>query len=349
MKKVGIDVGYGLTKVYIGPPTPPIIFPSVIGLAEALRYEGNIISDQKYNGIHLILDEGGRFIGDLAINQSRTKWSARDRDRSGILTLILGALSQIKLNDGDEIELITGLPVEWYKQDKSLLIEKLNGEHTIHLSDSDPYKIKIIKTLVVMQPFGSYFYRLFDSKTPPDPDIEFGRSKIGVIDIGTYTTDYIIADQGQLFEPGSSSITTGMAKVFDLLRSAIRNKHRIDPTTREVEAAVKTGKIKIRGIDTEIDNELDEILIAVSNEIEGEIASRWAGNDHSLDLIIVAGGGASNIGPYLIDRFPQIEILEKSHITNVIGYYRYLQFKTSFEPVFVKPIKTHTQQLNGVK
>ena len=68
---VGVDIGYGYTKA-VGEATQ-VVFPSVVGKAERIRYENDLLDDHGAygeSGIALITEEGDRFVGELALLQS---------------------------------------------------------------------------------------------------------------------------------------------------------------------------------------------------------------------------------------------------------------------------------------
>lgn len=75
-KIVALDIGYGFTKAVCG--NKKTIFPSVVGYAEQIRYKAKLLNGTGLNGagdIHLHTPEGERFVGELALRQSRVNWT----------------------------------------------------------------------------------------------------------------------------------------------------------------------------------------------------------------------------------------------------------------------------------
>lgn len=323
---IGIDIGYGYTKAYAGPPTPPVIFPSVIGIAENIKYTGDIVHGGQLNGIHLETEAGPRFVGDLALSQSRVNWSARDRRRSAedTLTLALAGLSELDVSG--PIKLITGLPVEWYARDRSDLAERLTGIHSIRRAGRQPVQVEVVETMVTVQPFGSLFYNIFN-KDGKVINSDLARGQVGVIDIGMLTTDFIIADRGQYREPGSGSTTRAMARLYELLSDAIANQFDRPMTIHQTDQAVRQGYVKVRGRKHPLGDLVEPILSGLAADILAAVSTRWQEHEADLDTIIVCGGGANTIGPYLVDRFPNLMMMSDSNLTNVIGYHRYGLFR----------------------
>jgi len=94
-KIIGLDIGYGYTKAVTS--TAEVVFPSVVGQAERIRYESDLISENG-RGIHLFTPDGERFVGELALLQSRIKWTPQDRGRvtsRTMVTLAQAAFSEL--------------------------------------------------------------------------------------------------------------------------------------------------------------------------------------------------------------------------------------------------------------
>jgi hypothetical protein len=315
---VGIDVGYGLTKAYNG-NKKTVVFKSVIGQPEQITFKlDDIFNHQhkKNNNGTINIDGSSYFVGENAILQSRLNWSIRDRNRSysDIKILTLAAMSQLGISGN--VSVMTGLPVKWYNQ-KEQLSNNLLGNYTVN-----GQTINITDCKVIVQPIGSYFSILFGNNgTIQRP--EFIHKKIGVIDIGMYTTDIIIMNGANFIEGGSDSTTIAMAKLYELTINAIEKKHDLTLNLTEVEKAIKNNYITVQGQQHSLTPITEPILNTLKKTIYGYISNIWADYHKQLDCIFLSGGGASTLAPYLKDHFPQLEQISDSHIANVLGYYRY--------------------------
>lgn len=317
---MAVDAGYGLTKAYNG-NTKTVVFKSIIGQPEQITFKLNddIFNHQpaKNNGTINIDGLGSYFVGENAVLQSRLNWSIRDRNRSysDIKILTLAAMSQLGIS-GD-VSLMTGIPVKWYSQQKEQLSNSLLGQYTVN-----GQTINITKCKVIVQPIGSYFSILFGNNgTIQRP--EFINKKIGVIDVGMYTTDIIIMDGATFIEGGSDSTTVAMAKLYELAKSAIEKKYDLTINLANVEKAIKNNYITVQGQKHSLTPIVEPILNTLKKTIYGYISNVWADYHKQLDYIFLSGGGASTLAPYLKDHFPQLEQISDSHIANVLGYYRY--------------------------
>lgn len=323
---VAIDIGYGYVKCFDGQKF--VRFPSVTGIAQDIAYTGHVLDgSQQVEGIHLEMDNGGWFVGDLALRQATVRWSAQDRrrtERDDMRVFTLAALSE--LNVSGDIYLVTGLPVKWYKRDHETLRRQLTGQHQINRVGRPPATVNIVDTLVTIQPFGSLFSLIFND----DGKIinsDLAKGKVGLIDIGMFTSDFIVAERGEYAETGSGSTTTAMGSVYDLVAKAIEEQYDYALQMHDVDRAIRAGNVRIRGQSHSLAGLIDPILRGVANNILSEIAKKWRNIANGLDGIFVAGGGGSTIGPYLCDTFPHIQILPNGSKTNVVGYYYYGLFK----------------------
>jgi plasmid segregation protein ParM len=242
-----------------------------------------------------------------------------------MLTLTLAALSE--LESAGPLRLVTGLPVKWYKQDRDALIEQLTGKHRIERAGRSAQSVTVTEALVTIQPFGSLFSVIYN-EAGKIINPEIARGRVGVIDVGMFTTDFIIYDRGRYIEPGSGSVTTAMSRVYELASAKIERSFDRPVSLYETDRAIRQGYVSVRGRKRPLAELVDPILRGVSDEILAAVVNRWSGYESGLDTILVSGGGASAIGPYLSQRFPHLSILPDGATANVIGYYRYGLFKS---------------------
>src|SRR5262245_39866544 len=118
--KIGLDIGYGDTKAVM-PGVEPVIFPSVLGVKQEIRFRGDEIA-QRYPGEQLSDDDGDWFVGYAALKhvstggllQLRGRTADSDELRLRLMKVALGKLlANIAGNSGDVIQVVisTGLPV----------------------------------------------------------------------------------------------------------------------------------------------------------------------------------------------------------------------------------------------
>ncbi len=322
---LALDIGYGFTKGTVGGAI--VNFPSVIGLPEDIKYQGGAISDgvvaSTVQDISLELNGQRLFVGDLAVAQSRDPWSPQGRERVTSIEMIALALATIsELEVSGKINLVTGLPVDWYP-DRERLIEQLKGSHEIKRTGRETTVVDINNVIVIPQPFGTLYTRLLSNEAKII-DRSLLSKRVGIIDVGMHTTDFIQANPPRLQykETGSISIESAMSSIYNQVIEAIKNEYQTTLSLHEADQVVRSGKITVFGESHSIVSILEPILQAVSQRIASAKPQIWGSNARDIDELFCTGGGASSIGPYLTD-YPHLQIIEESALANVRGYLRY--------------------------
>lgn len=324
---VGVDIGYGYTKAVGG--GRQVAFPSVVGKAERIRYESDLglhTSEPTHGqGIALITEEGDRFVGELALLQSRVQWTLLDRSRvedTSARLLFLAALSELTGERAPEFQVVTGLPVKWYG-DRDKVIAHLQGRHHLRRFNGREtlQRMTVTEVLVVPQPFGSLFSAILGSEGQLT-DEALANGRLAVIDIGTYTTDYVLVDRLRYIEKGSHSIETAMASAYHLIARTLLDTHGLDLNIHQVDQAVRRGQVAVYGETRDIEWLVNPALDAVAEQVLAEAATLW-GDARDLDTILVTGGGAMALGQRICRRYRHARVLENAASANVTGFERY--------------------------
>jgi plasmid segregation protein ParM len=294
------------------------VFRSLIGPAIEIKYHNDLIS----NGHGLAIQVEGKrwFVGDLARLQSPFTVSprARDRDPEIIRVLMLAALHEIGASG--EVKLVTGLPVSWYG-DREKLARSLRGPH-VHSVNGEEHQVTISEVLVIPQPFGSFFRMLLSGTGRlPDESIPLTRQRVAVIDVGTHTTDYALADALRYVEPKSSSIEVAMGRVYELVQRAVGEQIR-EIDFQEAEEAVQTGEVLMRGRPHDVSSFVDEAVAQVGAQIVGQARTLWGTGD-DLASVLLTGGGAEIFLATVRAAYPHAHIMPEPQMANADGFYRY--------------------------
>lgn len=336
---VGVDIGYGYTKAASG--SREVAFPSVVGKAERIRYQVDLdrplgdqegggaggIGDGIGDGIAIITEEGDRFVGELALLQSRIHWTLLDRSRvqdPSARLLFLSALSELVGAADQEVSIrvVTGLPVQWYA-DREKMVEQLGGRHVLRRVNGRQVvqRFSVAEVLVMPQPFGS----LFNTILGPHGQIvdeALARGRLGVVDIGTFTTDYVLVDGLRYIEKGSGSISTAMSRAYQLIGRSLLDTFGLDLRLHEVDRAVRRGAVTVFGEERDIAWLARPALDAVAEEVLAQAGTLW-GDGRDLKAILVTGGGAVALGDRIGRRYPHARVLPDAPMANVRGFERY--------------------------
>jgi plasmid segregation protein ParM len=202
----------------------------------------------------------------------------------------------------------------------------LEGEYQLQLEEAVTFEVE--KVFVVPQPFGSLFRELLNEEGKiSNVNIEQGR--VAVIDIGTYTTDFIVSDELRYVQRLSSSIPTGWSEALTNLQQELSRRYRLDLTLHEVDRAVRRGQVRVKGEPISI----DPLLMPAVRELEAGIAAKardlW-GEGADLDMILVTGGAAEHLAGTIQVVYPQARLAQDSFWANAEGFYRFGQRPATF-------------------
>lgn len=314
MIPVGLDVGYGFTKVSTSEKT--IRFPSIVGRAERLAYQAeNFGLDRPENAV--TLNKRSYFVGELAEKQSAIKYKFRDREwiSSDLYrVLILAAFGQAKLLK-KPCALVTGLPVDYYG-DRQKVVDLLKDEALIG--------IQLDQIRVIPQPFGT----LFDLLLSPNGSIQeelLGTCTVGLIDVGHYTTDCILVDTLSYVEHASGT-TAGMSLAFETIAREMKAKMALSSAPEHF-----VEKLTLQWADQtpcrpprDLVRLIKSAYTDLADQISGYVRTLWSRKGFP-DRVILTGGGAYLLGSLLKERMPKIVVAKDPHIANVRGYRKYGQ------------------------
>jgi len=159
-------------------------------------------------------------------------------------------------------------------------------------------------------------------------DMEKGR--VGIIDVGTYTTDFVVSDELRYVQRLSGSIPIGWSVVTNRVQQALGDLLRLELLPHEVDRAVQAGEARVRGEPVSLKPFIEPPAADVGAAIVARARDLWGEATH-LDKIMVSGGG----GPYLYDTihsvYPHAQLLDNAFWANAEGLYRFGQRPATFE------------------
>ena len=328
MMILSVDIGYGYTKG-VGPDGLRFSFPSVIGTAEDIRFATDLIRGGQERPVKY--GDWRFFYGEQAVLQSRIQSTIFDRSRVHDNTykmLFVAALVELaKLVPGTEsIKVVTGLPVEFFG-DRPEVVKTFEGVYRINADGTIKFTVESV--VVAPQPFGSLFQELLNEHGKIISDsMENGR--VGIIDVGTYTTDFVVSDALRYVQRLSGSIRIGWSKVISQVQQALGDQHMLELTLHEVDRVVQAKEVRVRGELVSLESLIAPAITDVQTAIIARARDLW-GQGTNLDTVLVTGGG----GPYLYDTihdvYPHARLLNNAFWANAEGLYRFGQRPATFE------------------
>jgi len=329
MRPVGVDVGFGFTKATNG--NEYVIFKSIIGEYTDIQFDFLLEDDQFEQNLQVKLGDNMFFLGELAEKQSLVKQYTLDQDKLVSEFVKILAISGVGMltDEVETLNVVTGLPVGYYRRDAKKIQEILRGFHKIEFlsnkSKGREKRLNIAKVKVVPQPMGSVFNLLFDEKGKVT-NKKLVSQKIGVVDIGFRTTDFVLLDHLRYVERGSTTTDNGMSKCFGIIANKLRQKAGVSIELYRLYEAIFSGSIKIKGKEYNIVNLKERVYSHFASQIATDINRVWE-NDWDIDLIVLTGGGAKElfnyIKPLVEGNIILVESKSDPRLNNVMGYLKY--------------------------
>ena len=332
MEVAGVDIGFGFTKATDGKEF--VLFKSILGEVTDIQFSLPIVKSEAGPCLHVLLDGRSYFVGDFAEQHSTTRQFTLDQEKllsEFCKVLALTAMGYL-YKDTTPVNIITGLPVGYYREFNQRLSKMLKGQHEIsfqkHDGSIDVTCVNINNLRIIPQPLGSIFNLLMD-ENGKITNRELAKQKIGVIDIGFRTTDFCIFHGLQYVERGSSTTDTGISKTFNVIAKKLREESKVNVELYRLYKAIETGFIKIRGKEFNISKIRDAVFAHAASIIASDLDRLWA-DDWDVDVIIISGGGAMELTnflkPLITGNILPLETNIDVRLNNVQGYYKYARY-----------------------
>lgn len=291
---IGIDVGFGFTKISPG----DVMFPSVfseVTYASSLQNAGNLIDN-----IELELDGKTYLVGNKAqLENGSGSFSADNMLRHKICIL-----TAIAITHGNFLgSVVLGLPVSDMGRKKAM--QELVGLYSIKLSGEE-YFIDIKKINIVPQGAAAYFDLLLDSDGKIQNDL--GTKKIGLIDIGEKTVDFVCIDRNRFVNELSSSLNLGMNTAYLRLSKTVQSELGLTVLPNKVKEYMH--RLSTSSTSTEYRKLRDDILSNIS---------AWWPSLNDFDKIYITGGGGETLGQYFQEQI-ECNIVTDGQFSNARGY-----------------------------
>lgn len=330
MQVIGLDIGFGFTKATNGHETR--IFKSVFGEATDLQFRDNLLKDSTpEEHLHIEVDGNGYFVGELAERQSKNRSFTLDQQEfvTGFTKVLALTALATMVEPEDPIKLVAGLPISQYQKFKDQLASALTGDHKVAMIDRSGERhdnvVSISEVRVVPQPFGSLLTQMLgDRGEVVNP--RFLTEKIGIVDVGFRTTDYMIADRTRFSQRGSGTAEAGISSAFSVVSEKLKEESEINVELYRLFEAVDRGFIRIRGKKFDLSKLSEGAFGHLATAIANEANRIWA-DDWDMDAILLTGGGGAVLGshlkPIVVGKVIPVEAGQDSRLSNVEGFCKY--------------------------
>lgn len=329
---IGIDIGFGVTKVYDG--RTMIKFPSVWGPERRLKFQADEIHG-RYPGETITDDEGTWFVGDLASGQLPTGAQRRLRGRTPN-EVVMGNVARVRLakvalgklfpktpeNDVVHVRIATGLPVD-HMHGAGDLKAALLGQHEI-LTDRVHFIANVVDVMVMPQPYGTIYANtlLPDGRLNP----EHTARRTGVCDIGTFSIDVALDERSEFIDAASGSVESGMYMAQDMIATAYEQEFHEKPSLKTISEIMTTGVLWAHGEEIDMAGDLERAIDPVRQAAIELMTDKWQAGA-SVDIIYCSGGGAARAFDDIKAAFRQAVLMDNAQMANAIGYRHYAMFR----------------------
>lgn len=295
---VALDIGHSAVKAVVSSDkgVGRVFFPSLVCQARLIsdEVEANLAAQET---VRVGGDQGASyFFGETALIQGGGKISGLSDNWISTrehAALLLGAMKKISTiaDIGDRPTLVMGLPARLFGAQR----EELEQVVRTHLPN-------IGELVIVSQASAPLYTVTLDESGIPIP----GRSRHaswGVIEVGFYTTDFMLTKRGRRLEVGAEGCS-GLRVAAEYMKTLLAERHRLSVSLIEAAEAHENRSIQVFGQLQALDTEAAIATERVSSEIIDTANRLMEEHARSLDGILVAGGGAPIVFDKLKAQWP---------------------------------------------
>lgn len=211
--------------------------------------------------------------------------------------------------------MVSGLPVSQFKALKSEMESVMTGQHQI----GDDFSVMVERVAIIPQPLGA-MATLINQKP------EFKKKNFLLLDPGHHTFDWLVIKKGAIEWESSDSHHEGVDQIINKVISYIKTEKNVKVSHKEIDAALRDGSNSI-----DFFNEVLDLKSYIQKAVKIQLSSsidalkNTLSDEHSIQNIVLAGGGASLYHEEIAKAFPKHEILvlEQSSMANARGYIRF--------------------------
>ncbi len=323
---IGLDVGYGLTKA-VADNGRQACFESRVAPAEFIRFQADLGARAQVNGLTLHdPTEGPLFVGELASSRAAPARCAARATATGSPTpssrtwpmppspCCCRASSRRGCGSSPACRSPT----------TATPLTSRSGCWATHpiLLEGRSLTVDVQDVLVVPQPFGALLSLILDERGHlVTRALDLVEGRVAVLDVGQQTTDLILVEGLEYIEARSGSIEVGVSTAVDMIRKVLLDDYRVTYEPHEVEQALRRGWLVVDGKKRPLDGLASERLDPIARAIEAQARTLW--NLSTLTALVLAGGGALALRPWLEPRFAQAIYAPDAAMANAVGFLRY--------------------------
>lgn len=335
---IGIDLGYGQVKS--SSLDKQYKFLSTVGTPVSDFGRSATVSnmDELLNSLAITYNNTKYYIGYNAVTNTRNGRFSLRQNKAGLEENKIKLLTTLALftdmNQIDaEFEIVSGLPVLEYKNQKDILFDMIYNhnepfEFTMHYGNKSVNKnIKINKVKIISQGEASFYDYILDNNGNIDKkkaaDV-LGR--VMVVDPGYKTTDIVTMENGKYIEILSDQLNQGINQVHNECIKLILNKYNIKKEMKEIDNVIRQKTLFYNKQNIDISDIVKEASKPFAEDILDNLINLSNDQLGSLQTLILTGGGGSIIADYIKEELKDtvdVILMKDSEFSNANGYCKY--------------------------
>jgi plasmid segregation protein ParM len=227
----------------------------------------------------------------------------------------------VRDHDAIHIRIATGLPCD-HMRDAAELKQALLGTHLIQ-TDAAEVIANVTEVMVMPQPYGTIYARTLTTAGDLNPAHTYMRT--GVCDVGTYTVDIALDDDGEYIDAESGSVESGVFTAQERIAEMLERDYRQKMPYRIIEEVLRTGKFRASGEQIDYRDAVEAALAPLRSATLNLLSEKWKSGT-IVDVIYLSGGGAELVLREVISAYPQTQLVKQAQIANAQGYLNYARF-----------------------
>ncbi|MBI1281205.1 MAG: hypothetical protein GC179_23970 [Anaerolineaceae bacterium] len=328
---MGLDIGYGVVKAVTADQV--VMFPSVMGHAREIKFQQEEMA-RRHPGDQMTDEDGDWFVGDLALAQLPPGELLRLRGRTAnestmgnafrlrLAKVAIGKVMQGMWNrDIVHIRIATGLPTD-HMRDAAQLKASLIGQHLIK-TDTAELIANVSEVMVMPQPYGTIYANTLMESGEINRQHTYRRT--GVCDVGTYTVDLALDDEGEFVDAESGSVESGVYTAQERISAALERDYREKMPFKIVEEVLRTGIFHANGQPVDYREIVEEALAPLRSATLNLMSEKWQ-RGTTVDVVYLSGGGAELVVKDVREAYPQTALVQDAQLANARGYLNYARF-----------------------
>lgn len=207
-------------------------------------------------------------------------------------------------------------------RDAADLKAALTGQHLIK-TDIAEIVANVDEVMVMPQPYGSIYATTL---TETGKIYEYHTyMRTGVVDVGTYTVDLALDDNGEYMDSESGSVESGVYTAQERIATALERDYRQKMPYKIVEQVLRTGVFRASGEPVDYSEEVEEALAPLRSVTLNLMREKWQ-SGMTVDVVFLSGGGAEQMAAEVCEAYPQAQVVKDAQLANARGYLNYARF-----------------------